>query len=75
MVKALRIFAWTAALVGLWASAEQGAQRQPAAQDQTQVGVPLHQAGPQRSSWEKLKNLFTLPSTDSVAVAARKGRP
>jgi hypothetical protein len=72
MVRTLKLLVWTLALVGLWASTEQGAFTTPPGPvelqaAQTQPVVP-------DGVWAKLRALFSEASVETQIVTLRKGR-
>jgi hypothetical protein len=73
MLRTLKLLVWTLALVGLWASTEQGAFTTPPGPvefkaAQSQPAVP-------EGVLAKLKAMFSEAAIETQIVTSRKGRP
>ena len=72
MVRKFKLVVWTLALVGLWASTEQGAFTTPPGPAEPEV-MPRHPAIPD-GTWAKLKTMFSEAAAETPAVESRKGK-
>ena len=71
-MRTLRLLVWTLALVGLWASTEQGAFTTPPSLVEPEVASALPQVP--KGAWAKLQAMFSEASVETLAVTSRKGK-